>query len=1289
MVTNRTLPVLGSTHWSSRETESTIGAQHALIYDAVRSEGKMASEMKTRNSPSQAISTVPVVGVGASAGGLEMFQRLLSALPVDTGFAFVAVQHLDPNHRSLLAEILGRSTSMPVLEASDRVKVEPDHVYVIPPNIELTIKDGLLHLAPRPESPGFHMPIDRFFASLADECGSRAICIVLSGTGSDGSAGVEAVKAAGGITFAQDASSAKYASMPESAVATKSVDFVLSPEDISKELVRIAHHPYLAEQAVLDHDPSLPDDEKEFGAILASLLTATGIDFSHYREKMVKRRILRRLALRNVNSLAEYAALVAADKEEVIALQFDLLISVTSFFRDPEAFDALKKKVFPKLCEGRGPNETIRIWVAGCATGEEAFSVAIALQEFQTDCNMTCPVQIFASDISQPAIDKARLGKYAANAVAELSPERLQHNFDKVDDGYVVVKALRDQCVFARHNLIDDPPFSKLDLISCRNVLIYLGNVQQKIIPLFHFALKPNGFLFLGASEAPAAGELFSVVDRDHQIYAKRAAGLRANVFTSTNRSPRLASSREAGGIAQPADSWAAGDVRKEVDRILLSRYSPAGIVVDEGMDVVETRGKLGGYLTFPVGKVSFHLIKVIADAGLFLEVEKLILRARETELPTSAQRVPYLGADGPGLLNIEAILLDTSHSKGTLVLFEPVPQAVTSHDVPGDVAKNGAEPDPRDTQIVRLRKQLEEARNRFLHAIDAQQSSREESQNTTEEALSANEELQSLNEELETAKEELQSTNEELTTVNEELHVRNTAVSQARDFAMSIVETVRQPLVVLDPQLRIRMANRAFYRVFRTSSRETVGQEIFAFGGGAWDLPGLRDAIESLIAGATAFPDFEVEQDFQQVGLRNLVIGGCRMDHRKLILLAVDDITDTKVAELTVRRSEEHARESQKLEAVGRLAGGIAHDFNNLLTAILGYSSLLADSLPPESTASVQVNHIRSAGERAAALTSQLLAFSRRQVLTPKLVALNPLVQEFGTMLGRLLAEQISIEVAIDEELWPIRADAGELGRAIMNLSLNARDAMPHGGTLTLQTDNVTIARNETLHPEIIPGRYVRLMVRDTGVGIDADTRSHMFEPFFTTKMVGKGTGLGLATVLGIVQQSGGEIVCESKVGAGTSFLLFFPAVEADARLERDALTIAAPVGASNGAEVVLLVEDEPIVRSLSSEVLIAHGYTVHEASNGRAALKLYEAAPFHIDILVTDIIMPELGGRQLAERLKKLTPGLKCLFMSGHTEDIVLKQGIQGGIPFLRKPYLPTELVKKVRETLDAEQF
>jgi len=464
----------------------------------------------------------PIVGVGASAGGLEAFTQLLKALGSGTEMAYVLVQHLDPSHKSALTELLAKATEMPVSQVTDATLVEPNHVYVIPPNVDMSIAQGILRLTPRTETLGRHMPIDRFLRSLAEDQGSNAIGIILSGTASDGTLGLAAIKAEGGITFTQDEKSAKFDDMPRNAIAAGCVDFVLPPDAIGRELARVRAHPYLASSSSSRTAELVPDGDPQLKNILHLLQTANGVDFSDYKPATVKRRILRRMALHKVGELKQYVQFLRHHPAEAEALYEDMLIKVTSFFRDPDAFEALKAEVFPSILKHRSPEEPIRVWVPGCSTGEETYSQAIALLEFLGNRSADIPIQLFGTDLGQGGIEKARAGIYPDSIAADVSPERLRRFFLKVEGGYRINKTIRDMCVFARQNLLQDPPFSRIDVISCRNVLIYLGPVLQKrIMPIFHYALKPRGFVMLGGAEGiiGTASDLFELMDRKHKIY--------------------------------------------------------------------------------------------------------------------------------------------------------------------------------------------------------------------------------------------------------------------------------------------------------------------------------------------------------------------------------------------------------------------------------------------------------------------------------------------------------------------------------------------------------------------------------------------------------------------------------------------------------------------------------------------------------------------------------------------------------------------------------------------------
>jgi two-component system, chemotaxis family, CheB/CheR fusion protein len=471
----------------------------------------------------------PIVGVAASAGGLEAFIQLLSHLPVDTGMAFVLIQHLSPNHESLLTEILARATRLPVHEVQHGVKVEPNQVYVIPPNTKMVLSQGILQLSPREKVLGKYMPGDAFFASLALDRGHKSIAVVLSGSDGDGSLGLKAIKAAGGITFAQCEDTAKFDSMPHTAVATGNVDFVLPPEKIAEELVNLSRHPMLA-CPLPPISTESPQPKDALTTIFAMLRSTTGVDFSRYKPNTLDRRIQRRMLLYKLERLEDYTAYLQENSAEVKALYEEILIHVTSFFRDQEAFERLKEQVFPVITQNKSIEFPIRIWVAGCSTGEEVYSIAICLLEFLADQATQPPIQIFATDISEVAIAKARSGIYAENQMVEVSPERRRRFFHATENGsYQIAKSVRELCVFARQNLGGDPPFSSLDLISCRNVLIYLGDaLQKRLMPIFHYSLNPTGFLLLGTSETIGQhSDLFTLVEKKYRIYAKKPSATR------------------------------------------------------------------------------------------------------------------------------------------------------------------------------------------------------------------------------------------------------------------------------------------------------------------------------------------------------------------------------------------------------------------------------------------------------------------------------------------------------------------------------------------------------------------------------------------------------------------------------------------------------------------------------------------------------------------------------------------------------------------------------------------
>lgn len=748
-----------------------------------------------------------IVGIGASAGGLEAFSAFLEAMPPDTGLAFVFVLHMAPGHHSLLAEILSRVTSMRVTEVQQEVKVEPNHVYVIPPGRAMIIEDGMLKLSPRPEAAQ-HRSVDGFFSSLAAALGHRSIGVILSGTATDGTIGLEAIKVAGGLTFAQDAS-ALHDGMPQSAISSGCVDLVLSPADIAREIAPLGTHPYIG---------GLADDALARGAeledVLAVLREESGVDFGQYKSSTLNRRINRRMVLHKFPSLGEYADYLRKNVREIEALYHDILISVTSFFRDPEAFESLKTLVLPEVFKDRSQHDTVRLWVLGCSTGEEAYSMAIALKEYAAAIASPATLVVYATDLNSAVIEKARAAWYPDGIARDVSPERLRRFFVEGDGGYRVAKAIREICVFARQNVLADPPFSRMDVVTCRNVLIYLQPpLQRRLLPILHYALKPSGFLFLGPSETTGTSrELFAVVDGKHKLFRKLPAATPLDeVFPLAPRASPSAVERRPPDGGHPSGDNVTVDLQREADRTLISRFVPAGVLVNDDLNVLQFRGDTGLYLAPAPGRPSTNLLKLARD-GLLLPLRSAFKHVKKEDLAVREERVKVRSNGGFRDITLSIIPVKQPASKARCywVLFEPSSESraqaprVARAKLQSASARRGAL-EERDEQIARSAQELAATRDYLQSVIEQQDAVNEELQSANEEVQSGNEELQSINEELETSKEEIQSTNEELTTVNEELRLRNEELNRANSDLNNLFSSAHIAIVMVSPDQRIR----------------------------------------------------------------------------------------------------------------------------------------------------------------------------------------------------------------------------------------------------------------------------------------------------------------------------------------------------------------------------------------------------------------------------------------------------------------------------------------------------
>ena len=866
---------------------------------------------------------VSVVGIGASAGGLEVFLEVLEALPDDTGLAFVFLLHLTRDHGSQLPEILGRVTNMPVRQATDGAEVEPNVLYTNPPDRFVTLEGNVLRTRERPQHEAPLATVDIFFRSLAEARGERAVGVVLSGSADDGTDGIRAIDAAGGLVLVQEPDSGEHGRMPQSAIDSGVAHCVLPPKELAAKLAEFAGDPLLLIDGAkpspageapseakkpsppADGSPSPADgsscseeegprfDDEAMRRVFEALNEVGGVDFTHYKRPTIRRRLHRRMLLNRSADLDDYVKLLERSPEESQKLFRDVLIHVTRFFRDPESFDLLKSEIFPKALARLEEHDSIRVWVAGCSTGEEAYSTGIALLEALGEDRRRIPVQIFATDVSERAVEIARRGEYPASVVGEVSPERLEKFFDPVEDGrYRVKPFVRDLCVFARQDLTRDPPFSRLDLIVCRNVLIYLGPpLQQRLMSIFHYALKPEGYLLLGSAESIGQRtDLFAPAHRKQKAFVRQERAIRSHLdFPLGGRTGGVGKLTSSAGRGAPAR------MQGEVTQALLARYAPAAVVVDGDLNILHYRGQTGRYLEAPSGEPTLNVLRM-AKPGLLHGLRTALDDARESELGEPVRRDGLqVRTDGSTQsVDLEAIPLEGDGGRYFLVTFReaetPRGDRPDAAPRPGRAA-DGDRDDVDQRDAARLHRELVANRAHMQAVINDLEAANEELQSANEEILSSNEELQSTNEELDTAKEELQSTNEELNTVNAELQDRNQELGQANSDLSNLLANVQIAIVIVCPSLKVRRFTPMAGRVLNLIPGD-VGRPLAQINPNI-DVPDLGDRIRQVIEDVEPYErDVRDERgQWYSMRVRPYLNTDKRIDGAALSLFDIDDL--------------------------------------------------------------------------------------------------------------------------------------------------------------------------------------------------------------------------------------------------------------------------------------------------------------------------------------------------------------------------------------------------------------
>jgi two-component system, chemotaxis family, CheB/CheR fusion protein len=852
----------------------------------------------------------PIVGIGASAGGLETLGVFFSQVPEGADIAFVVIQHLSPKHESMMAELLAKHTHMPVRQIDDGVKVSPGCVYLNPPNKNVAVFNRRIHLMEPVQGDTVNMPIDFFFRSLSEDQKEKAIGIIVSGTASDGTLGIKAIKGEGGMAMAQDPATAKYDGMPKSAIHTGMVDFVVPVEKMPQTLLNYIAHPFLNSPEKIA--PGGRDYQQEVGKIFSLIRSATGHDFSQYKPNTIQRRIERRLAVHQLEKLSDYVLYLQKTPEEVAALFKDLLIGVTSFFRDPDAFKALEQEGLEKIVRHKKNDELFRCWVVGCSTGEEAYSLAILLAEAMERLDKRFEVQMFASDIDEKAIETARRGIYPDSIAADVSKDRLKRFFSKETNAYRVKKKIRDMVVFSPHNVIKDPPFSKLDLVSCRNLLIYLSpSLQKKVIPLFHYSLRPEGILFLGTSETIGEfTDLFESLERKWKVYRSKEdrSGKIIDYPLQSTVSGRTR-------IPSSAAPEMAVDLQALAEKAILREYAPAGVVIDGNFDIVHFVGKTERYLVSSSGKPSFNIMNMARrDLKPHLTTALQEVSRQKKRATRKGIRVGHNGGVSVIDLSISPLDHEAAAAEFFLVIFESkAPEQSTLNE-----PKKGVRKGSKDSKIRKLEEDLQSTREYLQATIEELETANEELKSTNEELQSVNEELQSSNEELETSKEELQSTNEELNTVNAELQNKVQELSMAGDDLNNLLAATDIATIFLDTRLRIKRYTPAVARIVKMIPTD-VGRP----------LTDLK----------TSFPDFDFAQRVKRVleDLQTLETEIMSEDHIWYQLKAVPYRTTNNVIEgvvVTLINIQKQVRETD--EKLRRFAA-VLEDSNDAIT-VLGF---------------------------------------------------------------------------------------------------------------------------------------------------------------------------------------------------------------------------------------------------------------------------------------------------------------------------------------------------------------
>lgn len=1139
----------------------------------------IAKKSSLPDSRHSKIKYFPIVAIGSSAGGLEAALELFKNLSPKTEMAYIYVQHISPDHKSMLTPILSKMTLMNVQEIENMEYIVPNNVYVIPSDKGIEVTDGHIKLIPRSKG-GPAVSIDILFSSLAETHKENVIGIILSGNGRDGTEGLQAIKNAGGVTIAQD-DSAQAKSMPESAVSSGVVDFILPPKKIALKLNQLGKSSIVKnalkmkakgifpekENSIKDHDPNLR-------TIIEILHKNVNVDFSLYKLATIKRRIYHRMLQCGIKTIEAYRQYLVKKNEESDLLYKDLLINITNFFRDPATFKYLKSSFLPGLLKSKNQSEILRIWVPACSTGEEAYTLAMLITELQANKVKKIPVQIFATDLSDQAIKDARIGEYSEKNIASLGKRRADRFFIKTGNNYRVVKELRDMCVFAPHNILHDPPFSRIDFISCRNLLIYFDvEAQQKALATMNFALNDGGCLLLGKSETVGtASQLFNPISSEFKLYRrKKSTGIRKIPGISSRYPGKPVAEVNIKALPGKKTIVTSSELDRSIDSTLLSLYVPACVIINKSMDIIKFRGLTSLYLSHPPGNASLNILKMTRPEFAF-ELRNAINEVIKTNSPVfkpGIQLNPDIKKSFVQVMSLEVRPLTIEWGE-SLYLIVFTMQEIGRSGEKKTPAKNAL---LKDSRIKKQIEELHKASAEMTAVIESQDKAYEELQAANEEIISASEEFQTLNEELETSKEEIEATNEELLTTNQELQMRNEQLAESYNFTEAVADTMHEPMLILDKHLRVKSANKAFYRKFHLMQLATEGVLLYELSNQQWDIPDLHQLLDNILQKNTHFYEHEITYTFPETGKKSMLLNARpitqKTQNEQLILLTFTDTSSilkkqkssskelediikerTKALEGSYRTVNEKnlflEKVNKELETFTFIS---SHDLQEPLRKIRMFTSSLLEN---------ENKNLSVTGKEDLAKVQKTV--TRMQTL------MDDLLIYAGIKEGKHAYEKIDISEIVKEVADEFQDDI-KSKRAVITIDglcnskvivFQFRQVIHNLISNALKFTHAKRFPRITIKCEVTPGRllnlkgilpktdYCHISVIDNGIGFDPQYKDRIFEVF--QRLHGQnayhGTGMGLAICKRIIENHKGIIVSNGTVNKGATFDIYLPTV-------------------------------------------------------------------------------------------------------------------------------------------------